>query len=374
MMKDRLLKEFKRLALIDGASKNERKVADYIKTALKKCGYKVNEDNTGRFIGGNSGNLIVKIEGKVRSFSPLLFLAHMDTISPTKDLKIVVNGDLVKSDGKTILGADNRGAAAVMIEVLKNLKRLGGRHSDLYFIFTVAEEIGLLGAKHLNLKNVKDGWGFILDSGRAVGHIVNQSPYLDKFTITCLGKAAHAGVCPEYGVNAISFSCDAISKIKTGRIDEVTTLNFGKIKGGKAVNIIPDEVVIHGETRSHSLQKLINVRDKVCETFKKTAKKYGGKVEFKHERDFDGFKVDEKSNILKYIKKCLDGLGMEAEVLKGGGGSDANVLNKHGITSVVLGSGYEDAHSERERIKVSELAKLYNLIFKLIQESVNGNK
>lgn len=373
-MKKKLLDEFKKFALIDGTPKHERKVADYIKKILKKYGYKIKEDNAAKLIGGDCGNLIIKVRGNFKKAPPFLFLSHLDTVSSTGDLKIAVRGDIVTSGGKTILGADDRSAVAVMAEVLKNLKKLDRNHPDLYFIFTVAEEIGLLGAKSLDLKIIKGGFGFVLDTGRPVGTVVNKAPYLDKFKIVCIGKSAHAGMCPEYGVSAIKLAADAISKTKAGRIDFQTTCNFGKIRGGKAVNIVPDEAVVEGEIRSHCIKTLARIWEDIKGEFIESARKNRGKVRFSIVRDFEGFEISEDLNILKYTRRCIKELGLKAEVVAGGGGSDANVLNKCGIKSLVLGCGYEHPHSEKERIRISEIEKLYSLIFKLIEESKNYDR
>lgn len=368
-MYEKIKNEFLKLIRINSVSKNEAAVSEYIKKVIKSSGYSFNEDFAWKKINGDTGNIIVKIKGKNKKHPALLFLAHIDTILPTDKLKIVETKNMIKSDGSTILGADDRSAVAVLLEVIRNVKSFNSNHADIYFIFTVAEEIGLLGSKNMNLKPYKGSWGFILDSSSPVGTVINRAPFKNDFRIILHGKAAHAGIEPEKGINSINIASKGINEVKTGRIDNETTLNFGIINGGKANNIVADRVEISGEMRSHSLKKINDMVKNIKNVFGNIAKKNKAKAEFFIERDFDGFVVEEDNNIIKFAKDVINELNLPYNSKRGGGGSDANVLNKNSIKSVVLGCGYENAHSVNECINTAELYNLYRLVMKVIEKT-----
>ena len=92
------------------------------------------------------------------------------------------------------------------------------------------------------------------------------------------GKTAHAST-PNKGVSAINIAAKAISKMKLGQIDNVTTANIGKFHGGSATNIVADEVVLEAEARSHSDTMIKQQIHHMKETFESTAKALGGAAE-----------------------------------------------------------------------------------------------
>ncbi|MFH0887212.1 MAG: M20/M25/M40 family metallo-hydrolase, partial [bacterium] len=236
--KKRLVKEFVKLVRIDSISKKEGKIAGYIKKELKDLGLRVKEDNAGSKLGGESGNIIGYMKG-VKKYPRLLFNAHLDTHIPGENIKPKIRGLKIYSSGDTILGADDKAGVAAMLEMIKVIKEDKISHGDLVILFTVAEEIGLAGAKHLKKKDIAADAGFAIDGGRS-NKIVISAPEQVNIEVDIKGRAAHAGVHPEHGLSAIKVAAKAISCIKEGRIDFETTANIGIIKGGMATNIVPE--------------------------------------------------------------------------------------------------------------------------------------
>ncbi|MBI2252541.1 MAG: M20/M25/M40 family metallo-hydrolase [Armatimonadetes bacterium] len=366
MIKFNLLNSFLELIKIEGLPKREKKVARYVKNKLKSWNYSFKEDKASLIIQGDSNNIIVFVKGE-KSAPGLLFLSHLDTVSSTKGINCQIKDGIISSKNNTILGADDRAGAAVMLDVLYKLPSLKKNHQNLVFIFTVAEEIGLLGAKCLNLKEFKGGWGFVLDTSLPVGSIVNASPSLEKIKITFLGASAHSGICPELGKNALKMAALTLSNLPLGRIDLETTANIGKIYGGEACNIIPAEIVLEGEIRSHSLKKLKQKVKEFKAIAEKSANIYGGEAEFISERDFLNFNLPKNHPLVQYTLKAVKRSKFLAKIFKAGGGSDANILNQTGIPSIVLGVGFKEPHSKKESIKVEDLNNLSKVIFNIIQ-------
>jgi len=172
--KDRLLNNFFKMVKIYSPSKKEREMADYIIVKLKKLGLDIYEDAAGQKIDGNAGNVIGYLKGN-RPGKTLMFSAHLDTVEPSKDIVPVLEDGVIKSAGNTILGSDDKAGITAILEMLHNLVENEISHPDIYVIFSVAEEIGLLGATHFDETKHKIDYGFILDANGAPGVVIKQA-------------------------------------------------------------------------------------------------------------------------------------------------------------------------------------------------------
>jgi tripeptide aminopeptidase len=171
------------------------------------------------------------------------------------------------------------------------------------------------------------------------------------------GKAAHAGMAPENGVSAIVAASKAIARMKLGRIDGETTANIGVISGGKARNIIPDLVSIKGEVRSRNEEKLEAQVAHMRQVFEEEAAAIGATLEFSHIKEYKGYRFTADDPIIKLGSAAATLLGMDPVFQDGGGGSDANIFIASGIPAVVIGTGYDDAHTHSENVGIADLAE-----------------
>lgn len=356
------MRTFKELAALYGPGKRERDVADYILNRLD--GVKpLAEDGAGDAIGGDAGNILVKIEGRGE---PVLLAAHMDTVEPCAGVKPRVKNGYVYSKGDTILGADDRAAVAVLLELAEIADGLKGRR-PLEILFTVAEEIGLLGAKHADYGSIESKAAFVLDASEPPGYAVNAAPGSETVKATFRGRAAHAGIEPEKGINAIQMAASAVAAMKLGRIDHETTANIGLISGGRATNIVSETAQIEGEVRSHDASKLSAHVAHVTNVVKKAAAEFGGDVDIQWEKQYASYHVAEGTVPVTLFSRAARAAGLEPKFIAGGGGSDANVFNERRIPAIVLGCGMEKPHTTEERIAVASLNKLAELATALAQ-------
>jgi tripeptide aminopeptidase len=364
--RERLTKTFLDLLQINSPSKSERGIADYVKSRLSELGFEVQEDDTGTRIGGNAGNVIAFRRGTATSGRAIFLCCHMDTVEPTSDLQIKIADDVVRSDGKTILGADNKAGIAAVLEGIESFLSTNRSASDIQILFGVSEEIGLLGAKNLDKSLVRAELGFVMDTGAPVAGIVVSAPSHESIRAEIRGRAAHAGVEPEKGVNAILATAYAVSKMRLGRIDSETTANIGVIEGGKARNIVPDSCLVLGEARSRSEEKLVAQVEHMVSLLKEEAAKCGATAHVETKREYSGFRFTEDDEVVRLAIEAARRIGIEPELQDGGGGSDANVFNEAGIPSVVLGVGYHNPHTPEEFIRLSDLEKASDLVCSLI--------
>ena len=249
--KDRLTNTFLDLVRLDSPSGQEKPVADHLCALLSARGYDVHVDNAGTFFGGNSGNVIVRVPATGPG-DAMAFSAHMDCVGPCVGVEPVLTDGIIRSASNTVLGGDDKAGISAILEALFHLEEDGIPHPELFLLFTVCEEAGMFGAKHLDFSRVKAKEVVVLDSSGDVGTIIVRAPSKAGMTITFHGRSAHAGIEPEKGISAIQMAANAISRMKLLRIDEETVANLGRIEGGGQTNIVPDCVTLTGEARSQS--------------------------------------------------------------------------------------------------------------------------
>ncbi|MDP3043925.1 MAG: M20/M25/M40 family metallo-hydrolase, partial [Bacillota bacterium] len=273
----RLVDTFMTLAKTDSVSRRERGVVDHLAGLLADIGLEYFEDEAGQAINGTAGNLIAKVPGTTAG-PPLLFCTHLDTVEPGNGVKPRVDGHVIRSAGETILGADDKAGIAAVLEAVRVLKEQELPHPPLELVFTVAEEIGLLGIRELDFSLVKARMGFVLDSDGTPGKVITRAPSQDRIVATVIGRAAHAGINPEDGVNAIQAAAKAIANLPLGRIDEETTANIGVIRGGQATNIVPERVYLEGETRSLDNNKRRSLTEHICQKMTEQVELAGARI------------------------------------------------------------------------------------------------
>lgn len=369
---ERLLNEFLELVQIDSETKFEAEIAKVLKQKFTELGVEVFEDDTTSQTGHGAGNLICTLQGTKEGVDTIYFTSHMDTVVPGKGIKPSIKDGYVVTDGTTILGADDKAGLAVMLEVTRVLKEKSIPHGTIQFIITVGEESGLVGAKALDSSLVKAKFGYALDSDGKVGNIIVAAPTQAKVKATILGKTAHAGVAPEKGVSAITIASKAIARMPLGRIDEETTANIGRFEGGTQTNIVCDHVSILAEARSLLTEKMEAQVSKMKEAFESAAVEMGGRAEVDVQVMYPGFKYGEGDHVVEVARKAAAKIGRSSELLKSGGGSDANVIAGFGVPTVNLAVGYEEIHTTNERMPIEELNKLGEMVIAIIEE-VSGN-
>jgi len=372
--KKRLVESFMELVKISSISMEEKNLADFLIEKLEDLGLEVRVDQAGEKVKSNSGNIIARLRGNMKKAVPIMFSAHMDTVIPGKNIKPVCDGEKVVSRGKTILGADDKAAIAALLEAMHIIKENNMPCGDIEIVFSICEEIGLKGAKNLDISSLNARMAFVLDCGGQVGEIISAAPSQNSLEIIVYGKSSHAGSNPEEGINAIQVAGFALSRMQLGRIDEETTANIGIISGGKATNIVPDEVILEGEVRSRNEEKLEKYTKKLKQIAEATAREFKAKAKVRINKEYSCYNLSADSQVVKIAMKAAKKLGLEPILRPSGGGSDANVLNKKGFPAVDLAIGMEKVHTVDEYILVKNLKMTAEYILSIINIVTSGEK
>lgn len=316
-------------------------MAKFLTGWLNENKFETKQDDTGNVFAVRSG-----------SGAPLLLCGHMDTVEPGVGIKPQVVDGMVKSDGKTILGADNKAALAAIMTAVETNK---GRALEI--LFTVKEETGG-GVEFFPFEWIKAKKAVVFDSCNPLGGIILRSPFIANFHITIAGKAAHASM-PDTGVNAFVPAFAALPTIPLGVLDNrETSVNIGKMLGGTGANTVPDKIRITGEVRSYNETYFEARLENIKSIFKIAAADAGTEFVFVTDGYCPGYSFSEEDAMVKEIAAIYKEQGLHPVYHCYSGVSDANILNNRGIKTINLTDGSQFAHTTKEQIAVADLEAL----------------
>ncbi len=350
----RLLDLFCELVRIDSPSRHEAAMAARCECELLDLGFEVRFDDAAEKIGSDTGNLIAYRAGEREG--QLILSAHLDTVEPGNGVEPVVCDGVIRSAGDTILAADDKAGIAGILEALRCCIRTGEALPDVWILFTVCEELSLLGSGALAHDALPAGAPcYVFDASGTPGCIIVGSPCHYTLRATFTGRAAHAGVNPETGISAISMAAAAIDAMPLGRLDEVTTANIGVISGGLEANVVCETCSIVGECRSIDTTRALVQKEVMTEALEAAAKRFGGEVDIDWTLDYDALVYEESDPVIQKAVKAVRLIGLTPQFCRSGGGADANILATRGTKAVTLAIGMSNVHSTEEYITIEDL-------------------
>ncbi|MHB9148841.1 MAG: M20/M25/M40 family metallo-hydrolase [Thermoleophilia bacterium] len=362
---DRLVGLFMQLAAIPSPSRREREVADVVAGRLRALGLEVVEDDAAAQVGGDTGNLRCVVPG--RGEKPAVCLAaHLDTVEPSGSIEPVVEDGVIRNSAGTILGADNKSAVSAILAVTEALVGGAASFPTYEVIFSVAEEASVLGARFLDPSLPSSPVAAVFDSSGPLGGIVVRAPSQKTIRATFRGRAAHAGLEPENGRNAIQAAAHAVSLMQLGRLDEETTANVGVIEGGVAQNIVPALCRVTAECRSLDETRLAAVSASMIDSLQLGAAKVGVDLDLDVVTEYRAFRLEKAGAAVGLALRSVEALGAPARLHASGGGSDANVFNARGVPTVNFDCGMMQVHAPEEHISVGDLVLLAGLVRNVI--------
>lgn len=371
----RVLNEFYDLVKVRCSTHDEREMADILKQKLQDLGaVSIQEDKAGEELGGNAGNIVANFAGTVPGAKTIMLTAHMDCVEPCANIHPVLKDGVIRSDGTTILGADDKAGVEAILEGLRQMNEQKLPHGPLQVVFTISEEGGVHGSQHIDQSLLHADYGFTFDTGGHPGLMSIAAPGKNQFIIHVKGKASHAGVAPEKGHNAIIAAAKLLADAPQGRLDEETTCNAGIIQGGTATNVVAAECTIRYEARSRNKEKLQKLTQAIIDHFEKGAAKTDCEANVELAPDYDPYAHDKDNPAIQLASRACEKLGFPIKLAESGGGSDANHFNEYGIPTIVMGVGMENGHTLEEYILEKDLYDSCELVVGLIQEAASTAK
>ena len=361
---------FTELAAIPSPPGEERAVADVVAAYLRDCALDVDEDDTGPSIGSSSGNLYTRIEATAPG-TPIFLCAHLDTVPPTGRIEPVVDDEgMVRNAAGTILGADDKSAIAVMLEATRRVLAERRPHAGIELLFTPKEEVGLIGAAAFDESRLHARHGFVYDQAAPIGDVILGAPFSQALQVTFTGRAAHAGMYPEEGRNAIAAAARAIADFRLGKIEEEATANVGVIQGGTAGNIVAEVCTFLAEARAHDERRLGELVQEMVDTCSYAAETGDCRVDVEARKSYRGYRFKPGDDVVRIAVDGLSRAGYEPRFGLSGGAADANVFNERGLQCLNLANGMTDIHTADERISVADLEAMVDVTFALLDAAL----
>ncbi len=372
------------LMAIPGQSGQEAAVMEYIRRRLLAAGGKQSQlqfdrAHTKTPLAGQVGNLVLKLPGNRRGPRRMLS-AHVDTVPVCVGSQPVRKGRFIESaDPNTGLGADDRAGAAVLLATAERMFAGDIDHFPTTLLWTVQEEVGLFGARNVNVAKLgKPSLAFNFDGGSPTKLTIGATGGY-RMDIHVHGIASHAGGAPEEGVSAIAIASLAIADLVEngwhGLIEKrggTGTSNVGVIEGGAATNVVTNYVTLRAEARSHNSKFRERIVREIEKAFTRAARKVRnakrehGRVEFNGHLDYDSFRLAANDPSIAVATAAVKAEGHQADLAISNGGLDANWLAARGVPAVTLGCGQRNIHTVDEQLDIEAFKLACRLAVRLV--------
>lgn len=361
-VKSELKEEFLELVAIDSPSWGEAEMAKIVKRKLEELGFRVTEDRVHNLYGYLPGEL---------DKEPILFSAHMDTVEPSKGKKAVCEPDgTIRSAGNAVLGADCLSGLVEILQGIRLLKAAGRPHRPVEVLISVAEETYCQGASVFDFSQIKSQDSYVLDLTGAIGSAARRAPSLVSFVAEVKGRAAHSGMEPEKGINAIAIMAEILASLPQGHLDAETTCNVGLIQGGQMINIVPDSCTIKGEVRGYNHERVMSVVADIERLVREKSEARSARYGFEHTVHIHSYATEIDSTVARRFMQVCSELGLGGTLTETFGGSDQNPLAEYGVQGLVLSNGMYQMHTTSEYTTIEDLWQGSRLVAALIQSEI----
>ncbi len=345
-----VVETFLELVAIDSPSGDEAAIAEYVCRRLKAHGVDYEKDNFGNIIARRGAG------------DSLVLSAHLDTVEPGRGVRAIMQNNTIRSDGKTVLGADNKAAIAAILEVMEQMPVADGVAVEA--IFTLGEEAGNLGARNLDYSLLRSREGFCFDSSNPLGTIITGAPFYERFDIAIMGRAAHSSR-PEEALNLLPLVGELLGKLSLGAIDKDTVANIGMVTAGVARNVVPGEAHLAGEVRSFSGQGINDYLAAVEDIVRHVP---GDSCKMTRERENEGYVLSADDPLLRSTEETVRAAGFTPLLKRTWGCADNCIFREKGLNVLNLGYGARRIHTTEEEIRVDELGGLVDIIQALVHK------
>jgi len=342
---------------IDSESGNEQSFMSKLREIIE-------EDLSGQCEIDDYGNLLARIAAKDCGSTVRIVLSnHADTVKPGSGIDPILENDIIRSRGDTVLGGDDKAGIAEVLEALRSARR----HPEIEWVVTREEELGLVGAKRFDVSRLKANMGFLIDSSE-IDTIIVGGPSHMVMDVEIRGKGAHAGMEPEKGISAIQAASYSISRMKLGRLDKESTANVGTMTAGTVRNAIPESALILAECRSLDHEKCLRQARAMKGLFDEGAEAYGASASVKMEMSYRAMRIPEDAPPVVLAKRAMERCGLTPKTRMITGGTDASIFNEKGVQMAILGMGTKREHTVEEHIHVGDMEKVVEVLNTVFEE------
>jgi len=364
--KERLKTRFERYVSCPSESYYELEMCNMVTKELRDLGGNVYINKEGHNEKSNGWNVYAYFKGSLEG-EPILLCSHLDTVGPGTGIMPVIISDSYVSKTNTILGSDDKSGVAGIIEAIKTLKDSKQAYKSFEVLFTICEEVGLLGSKSFDFKKIRSKEAVVFDSSEKFGSIINESPNASHIKVTITGVASHAAIHPEKGVHALKTAVDILALIDIGKVGNSTTVNIANFKAPGRTNQTSTIATFEIAIRSFS-NDIINAKEEsIVSIIKSLCSKTKAEYSYTIERILDHFYIDPNDDLIIKVSDIISSVNVTPQVGRTYGGSDTNIINSNGIKAINISTGMQNVHSVSETIRVEELENTAQIAISLIK-------
>ncbi len=365
------LRLFLELAALPTPPGRERAAIDVCAAYLRSLGVEPEEDDAGRALDGDAGNLFVRFPATA-SGSMVMLNGHVDTVPPLAGIAPEVVDGYVVNREPTILGADNKASVAAILAAVRTIVEQGVPHAGIEVLITVQEETGLRGAKAFDQGRLQADLGYVFDVDGALGGMVMAAPSQRTVDLAFRGRSAHAGIAPEEGLNAIQAAARGLAALPFGRLPSGASRNVGVIAGGSQRNIVPDLCEAQIEVRSLDDGEVVTLAQETVDAALLAASETGCEVDCAVRTEYTAYRFAADDPVVRLAEQALASADYVPRPITTGGGADAHTFNERGLPCLNLSSGMEAIHTPDERIAVADVEGMERIATGLIRAATDG--
>ena len=346
---------------VDGASEthNERAFCEYMERELTELGIPFERQELDHQIVTDGWNILAKVPGKPDK-KPFLFVFHLDTVVPGNNVESYIENGRIQSRGNSVLGADGKLAIAVVMEAVSRLLRAGEMNRPVEMLFTVCQELGLLGAKYADYSRIDSEEAIVIDH-YVTGEVLMCTPSRMYLHVELIGQEAHVIRDPELGINALKTAAEIIHQIPTGQVSKDQTINVFDLVSLSQSNAIPKYARFDVEIRSFGQELLDRTNAFLQKIIKDTAAQMGCRCSVREEMDLPETDYSENQDMLKRLERIYEMTGLQMRPARSFGILDATCTNRLGIRTIPIGMNIYYSHSTREYVEVKDIKIMLDL-------------
>lgn len=299
---------------------------------------------------------------------------NQDVVFSTKENPEVlryIGDDIIFTDGRSVLGADNKAAIANIMTALWYLKENPNLdHGEIHIAFVPDEEIGLRGARKIDFEKFKVDFAYTIDCCE-IGELIYETFNAASGTLKIKGVPAHPMSAKGNLVNPIMVAHDFISILDRAKMPENTENREGYIW----VTDIKSDVLnlrLDFNIRNHDRKKFEASKKylyQATELLKERYKKAEIEIEIEDVYDNIADSMNDENKIaVDRLKEIYKKLGIEAKIIPMRGGTDGSYLSKVGIFTPNYFTGAHNFHSNKEFLPIDSFYKSFLVTLELMKD------
>ena len=337
-------------------------LVDFMETRFEAIG----ASSVQRFPQRGVGDFLLVKWNECAAGKPYLFLAHVDTVHPIGSLDMMP----IKIEDGRFYGPgafDMKGGTVIALEAIRALHdrdQLPDR--PIHFLLTTDEEIGSPQSESL-IKELAAPCELVLvmEPATKEGTIKTWRKGGGKYTLTIEGRAAHAGIAPQEGINAIiEFAQQALEINRLNDLKYGTSVSITMVEGGSAGNVIPAQARAHIDTRVMTMEAMNALHEALTNLYPKMP---GAKVSCV--RGSHRPPMERRPSLFEKAAAIGERHGVTIYEGGTGGGSDGNFTAAMGVPTLDgLGAHGDGAHALHEHVIIDSLPRQAALIAAILRE------